>query len=144
VANGAAKDTAAEAKPPRVDLTGQGTILLVEDEEGLRSLNARGLRSRGYTVIEASNGVEALEVFDEKDGAVDLVVSDVVMPEMDGPTLLRAMRQRNPDLKIIFVSGYAEDAFAKSLEENEKFDFLAKPFALSALVAKVKETMAPS
>lgn len=144
VANGAPKDTAAEAKPPRVDLTGQGTILLVEDEEGLRSLNARGLRSRGYTVIEASNGVEALEVFDEKDGAVDLVVSDVVMPEMDGPTLLRAMRQRNPELKIIFVSGYAEDAFAKSLEENEKFDFLAKPFALSALVAKVKETMAPS
>jgi two-component system, cell cycle sensor histidine kinase and response regulator CckA len=142
-ANGAPKDTAAEAKP-RVDLTGQGTILLVEDEEGLRSLNARGLRSRGYTVIEASNGIEALEALDEKDGAVDLVVSDVVMPEMDGPTLLRAMRKRNPNLKIIFVSGYAEDAFAKSLEENEKFDFLAKPFALSALVAKVKETMAPS
>jgi len=142
-ASGAPKDTAMEAKP-RVDLTGQGTILLVEDEEGLRSLNARGLRSRGYTVIEASNGIEALEALDEKDGAVDLVVSDVVMPEMDGPTLLRAMRERNPDLKIIFVSGYAEDAFAKSLEENEKFDFLAKPFALSALVAKVKETMAPS
>jgi two-component system, cell cycle sensor histidine kinase and response regulator CckA len=132
-----------EAKP-RVDLTGQGTILLVEDEEGLRSLNARGLRSRGYTVIEASNGIEAMEALEEKNGAVDLVVSDVVMPEMDGPTLLRAMRARNPSLKIIFVSGYAEDAFAKSLEENEKFDFLAKPFALSALVAKVKETMAPS
>jgi two-component system cell cycle sensor histidine kinase/response regulator CckA len=141
--NGAARETAAEPKP-RADLTGQGTILLVEDEEGLRSLNARGLRSRGYTVIEASNGIEALEALEEKDGAIDLVVSDVVMPEMDGPTLLRKMRGRNPDLKIIFVSGYAEDAFAKSLEENEKFDFLAKPFALSALVAKVKETMAPS
>jgi two-component system, cell cycle sensor histidine kinase and response regulator CckA len=138
----AAKE-AAEARP-RADLTGQGTILLVEDEEGLRSLNARGLRSRGYTVIEASNGVEAMEALEQKNGAVDLVVSDVVMPEMDGPTLLRAMRARNPELKIIFVSGYAEDAFAKSLEENEKFDFLAKPFALSALVAKVKETMAPS
>jgi two-component system cell cycle sensor histidine kinase/response regulator CckA len=143
VADAAAKETPAEAKP-RTDLTGHGTILLVEDEEGLRSLNARGLRSRGYTVIEASNGVEAMEALEEKNGAVDLVVSDVVMPEMDGPTLLRAMRARNPDLKIIFVSGYAEDAFAKSLEENEKFDFLAKPFALSALVAKVKETMAPS
>jgi two-component system, cell cycle sensor histidine kinase and response regulator CckA len=131
----------AEAKP-RADLTGQGTILLVEDEEGLRSLNARGLRSRGYTVIEASNGVEAMEALEEKNGAVDLVVSDVVMPEMDGPTLLRALRARNPNLKIIFVSGYAEDAFAKSLEETEKFDFLPKPFALSALVAKVKETMA--
>ncbi len=142
--NGSAKDGAAEPPKPRVDLTGQGTILLVEDEEGLRSLNARGLRSRGYTVVEASNGIEALEALEERDGAIDLVVSDVVMPEMDGPTLLRSMRKRNPNLKIIFVSGYAEDAFAKSLEENEKFDFLAKPFALSALVAKVKETMAAS
>ena len=139
----AAKEAAAEAKP-RADLTGQGTILLVEDEEGLRSLNARGLRSRGYSVIEASNGIEALEALEEKNGAVDLVVSDVVMPEMDGPTLLKAMREKNPDLKIIFVSGYAEDAFEKSMPENQQFAFLPKPFALAALVAKVKETMAPS
>jgi two-component system cell cycle sensor histidine kinase/response regulator CckA len=141
--NGAGKDAAAASKP-RADLTGQGTILLVEDEEGLRSLNARGLRSRGYSVIEASNGIEALEALEEKDGAVDLVVSDVVMPEMDGPTLLKAMRGRNPDLKIIFVSGYAEDAFEKSLPENQQFAFLPKPFTLSQLVAAVKETMAPS
>ncbi len=80
------------APKPSADLTGQGTILLVEDEEGLRSLNARGLRSRGYSVIEASNGVEAMEALEEKNGAVDLVVSDVVMPEMDGPTLLKEMR----------------------------------------------------
>jgi two-component system cell cycle sensor histidine kinase/response regulator CckA len=66
------------------------------------------------------------------------------MPEMDGPTLLREMRVRNPNLKIIFVSGYAEEAFEKSLPENEQFAFLAKPFALSALVEKVKETMASS
>ncbi|HEY5127940.1 MAG TPA: PAS domain-containing protein [Bradyrhizobium sp.] len=143
VANGAAREPQAEAKP-RADLTGQGTILLVEDEEGLRSLNARGLRSRGYSVIEASNGVEALEALEEKNGAVDLVVSDVVMPEMDGPTLLKTMRGRNPDLKIIFVSGYAEDAFEKSLPENQQFAFLPKPFTLSQLVAAVKETMTPS
>jgi two-component system cell cycle sensor histidine kinase/response regulator CckA len=141
-ANGAAREAQAEAKP-RTDLTGQGTILLVEDEEGLRSLNARGLRSRGYSVIEASNGVEALEALEEKDGAVDLVVSDVVMPEMDGPTLLKTMRGKNPDLKIIFVSGYAEDAFEKSLPENQQFAFLPKPFTLSQLVAAVKETMTP-
>jgi two-component system cell cycle sensor histidine kinase/response regulator CckA len=139
----AAKETPADAKP-RADLTGQGTILLVEDEEGLRSLNARGLRSRGYSVIEASNGLEALEALEEKNGAVDLVVSDVVMPEMDGPTLLKMMRGKNPDLKIIFVSGYAEDAFEKSLPENQQFAFLPKPFTLSQLVAAVKETMAPS
>jgi two-component system cell cycle sensor histidine kinase/response regulator CckA len=142
-ANGAAKEPAAEAKP-RTDLTGQGTILLVEDEEGLRSLNARGLRSRGYSVIEASNGIEAMEALEQENGAVDLVVSDVVMPEMDGPTLLKTMRGRNPDLKIIFVSGYAEDAFEKSLPENQQFAFLPKPFTLSQLVAAVKETMAPS
>ncbi len=137
------------AKPPvdarpRTDLTGQGTILLVEDEDGLRSLNARGLRSRGYSVIEASNGIEAMEELEKKNGAVDLVVSDVVMPEMDGPTLLKTMRDRNPDLKIIFVSGYAEDAFEKSLPENQQFAFLPKPFTLSQLVAAVKETMTPS
>jgi two-component system cell cycle sensor histidine kinase/response regulator CckA len=63
------------------------------------------------------------------------------MPEMDGPTLLKEMRGRNPDLKIIFVSGYAEDAFARSLPENEQFSFLPKPFTLSQLVAQVKETM---
>jgi two-component system cell cycle sensor histidine kinase/response regulator CckA len=141
--NGAATE-AAESPKPKPDLTGQGTILLVEDEDGLRSLNARGLRSRGYSVIEASNGIEAIEALEEKNGAVDLVVSDVVMPEMDGPTLLREMRVRNPNLKIIFVSGYAEEAFEKSLPENEQFAFLAKPFALSALVEKVKETMASS
>jgi two-component system, cell cycle sensor histidine kinase and response regulator CckA len=138
--NGAAK--AAEQKP-RTDLTGQGTILLVEDEEGLRALNARGLRSRGYTVVEAENGIEAMEALEAQSGAIDLVVSDVVMPEMDGPTLLKAMREKNPDIKFIFVSGYAEDAFEKSLPEGQQFDFLPKPFTLSQLVAAVKETMAP-
>ncbi|MGC2777423.1 MAG: PAS domain-containing protein [Bradyrhizobium sp.] len=141
--NGAAREPAAAEPKPRADLTGQGTILLVEDEEGLRALNARGLRSRGYSVIEASNGVEAMEALEERDGNVDLVVSDVVMPEMDGPTLLKVMRERNPEIRIIFVSGYAEDAFEKSLPENQQFAFLPKPFTLSQLVAAVKETMAP-
>ena len=124
-----------------VDLTGQGTILLVEDEEGLRRLNARGLASRGYTVIEASNGIEALEELERHGGHVDLVVSDVVMPEMDGPTLLKELRERNPKVRIIFVSGYAEDAFGKSLSEDDRPAFLAKPFTLKQLIAAVKETM---
>jgi len=131
----------AEAKP-MADLTGHGTILLVEDEEGLRGLNARGLTSRGYTVLEAGNGVEAIELIESRGGDVDLVVSDVVMPEMDGPTLAKELRTRNPGLKIIFVSGYAEDAFEKNLPDEVKFNFLAKPFTLKQLVAAVKETMA--
>ena len=137
-ANGAA---AAESNRTATDLTGQGTVLLVEDEEGLRALNARGLVSRGFTVFEAGNGVEAIELLERQGGHVDLVVSDVVMPEMDGPTLLKELRARNPQVKFIFVSGYAEDAFAKSLPENERPDFLAKPFTLKQLVAAVKETM---
>ncbi|MGD0420345.1 MAG: response regulator [Xanthobacteraceae bacterium] len=124
------------------DLTGEGTILLVEDEEGLRALNARGLTSRGYTVLEAGNGVEAIDVLEKSDKPVDLVVSDVVMPEMDGPTLARELRIRNPGLKIIFVSGYAEDAFQKSLPEHGQFAFLPKPFTLKQLVAAVKEMLA--
>jgi two-component system cell cycle sensor histidine kinase/response regulator CckA len=137
----AAAEAATAEEVKRSDLTGRGTILLVEDEEGLRMLNARGLASRGYTVLEASNGVEAIDVLEGQGGHVDLVVSDVVMPEMDGPTLVKELRQRNPALKIIFVSGYAEEAFEKNLPDSEKFAFLAKPFTLKQLVAQVKETM---
>jgi two-component system cell cycle sensor histidine kinase/response regulator CckA len=123
------------------DLTGEGTVLLVEDEEGLRGLNARGLTSRGFTVLEAGNGIEAIEVLEKSDRPVDIVVSDVVMPEMDGPTLARELRIRNPNLKIIFVSGYAEDAFQKHLPEPGQYGFLPKPFTLKQLVAAVKETL---
>ena len=114
----------------------------MEDEEGLRALNARGLTSRGYTVLEASNGIEAIEVLEKCDGKVDLVVSDVMMPEMDGPTLLKELRRRDPAVRIVFVSGYAEDAFQKSMPEQGQYAFLPKPFTLKQLVAAVKETLA--
>ncbi|WP_407530804.1 cell cycle histidine kinase CckA [Methylobacterium oryzisoli] len=129
-------------KAPAADLTGRGTILLVEDEDPVRAVNARALAARGYTVLEAASGVEALAIMGERDTAVDLVVSDVVMPEMDGPTLLRELRKRHPDLKVIFVSGYAEDAFQKNLPEGEEFNFLPKPFSLKQLVETVKTTIA--
>jgi two-component system cell cycle sensor histidine kinase/response regulator CckA len=120
------------------DMTGQGTVLLVEDEDAVRAVNCRALSARGYTVLEAASGIEALEIVDAHEGTIDLVVSDVVMPEMDGPTLLGELRKRRSDLKIIFVSGYAEDAFAKHLPEGETFSFLAKPFSLKQLVETVK------
>jgi two-component system cell cycle sensor histidine kinase/response regulator CckA len=127
---------------PMADLTGSATILLVEDEEAVRAFAARALISRGYTVHEAATGAEALEVMEVTGGKIDLVVSDVVMPEMDGPSLLRELRKTRPDLKIIFVSGYAEDAFKKNLPENEQFNFLPKPFSLKQLATTVKETLA--
>jgi two-component system, cell cycle sensor histidine kinase and response regulator CckA len=133
---------AGEMHAAATDLTGRGTILLVEDEEGLRALNARGLQSRGYTVIEAGNGIEALQEMEKRGGEVDIVVSDVVMPEMDGLALMRELKKRKPDIKIIFVSGYAEDAFDKNLPDQTQFNFLPKPFTLKQLVRVVKETMA--
>jgi two-component system cell cycle sensor histidine kinase/response regulator CckA len=130
-----------EAQPQATDLTGSATILLVEDEEAVRAFGKRALMSRGYTVHEAGSGTEALAVMEETGGSVDLVVSDVVMPEMDGPSLLRELRKTRPDLKIIFVSGYAEDAFAKNLPEGEQFHFLPKPFSLKQLATAVKEAL---
>ncbi|WP_378951884.1 cell cycle histidine kinase CckA [Mesorhizobium sp. ANAO-SY3R2] len=123
------------------DLSGSATVLLVEDEDAVRMGGVRALTSRGYTVHEASSGVEALEVFEELGGKVDIVVSDVVMPEMDGPTLLGELRKRQPDIKFIFVSGYAEDAFAKNLPADAQFGFLPKPFSLKQLATVVKEVL---
>lgn len=123
------------------DLSGSATVLLVEDEDAVRMGGVRALTSRGYKVHEASSGIEALEIYRELDGAVDIVVSDVVMPEMDGPTLLGELRKENPDIKFVFVSGYAEDAFAKNLPEDAKFGFLPKPFSLKQLATVVKEML---
>jgi two-component system cell cycle sensor histidine kinase/response regulator CckA len=123
------------------DLSGSATVLLVEDEDAVRMGGVRALTSRGYTVHEASSGVEALELFEELDGKVDIVVSDVVMPEMDGPTLLGELRKRQPDIRFVFVSGYAEDAFAKNLPEDAQFGFLPKPFSLKQLATVVKEVL---
>jgi two-component system, cell cycle sensor histidine kinase and response regulator CckA len=122
------------------DLTGTGRVLLVEDEEVVRNFAARALKRQGYKVLEASSGVEALEVMEKHKGKIDIVVSDVVMPEMDGPTLLKELRKTNPDLKIIFVSGYPNDAFKAALGD-ENFAFLPKPFSLPQLAAKVKEEL---
>jgi two-component system, cell cycle sensor histidine kinase and response regulator CckA len=128
------------AEKPK-DLTGRGTVLLVEDEDAVRSFAARALAQRGYHVLEATTGAEALDVFSNYDGEVDLVVSDVVMPEMDGPTLMAKLRLERPDLKIIFISGYAEDSFRRHLAENEDFMFLQKPFDLKELAAAVKAAL---
>lgn len=131
------------ARKPEVtrDLTGAGRVLLVEDEDVVRNFAARALSRQGYEVLEAGTGVEALEVMRREQRRVDLVVSDVIMPEMDGPTLLKELRKTKPDLKFIFVSGYPDDAFRKSLDDGQDYAFLPKPFTLPQLAAKVKEEL---
>lgn len=126
----------------RKDLTGHGTVLLVEDEEAVRRFAARALESRGYNVLKATTGVEALDVLAEHGNEIDLVISDVMMPEMDGPKLLQQMRKTLPDMKVIFISGYAEEALRRELAEDESFVFLPKPFSLKDLASAVKEALA--
>jgi two-component system cell cycle sensor histidine kinase/response regulator CckA len=140
---GPSEGTAAEGgeKDGGRDLTGKGTILLVEDEDAVRIFAARALRNKGYTVLEANSGEAALEIVTGHDGVIDLLISDVVMPNMDGPTLIKQARKHRQDMKIIFISGYAEDAFRKNLDRDEPFSFLPKPFSLKQLAGKVKEAI---
>ena len=132
---------AAAAAAPARDLTGHERILLVEDEESVRAFSARALRATGYEMLEAEGGEEAIEVLEDHDYQVDLIISDVVMPEMDGPTMLKSIRHKMPDLKIIFVSGYAEESVRRDIEDDQSVDFLPKPYSLDQINSKVKEVL---
>jgi two-component system cell cycle sensor histidine kinase/response regulator CckA len=123
------------------DLTGTGTILLVEDEDAVRVFSARALRNKGYQVLEARSGEAALSVLNTESNRIDLLVSDVVMPHMDGPTLIRHVRDKRPDMKVIFISGYTEDKFRDQIDAGEHIHFLPKPFSLKQLAGKVKEVL---
>ncbi len=125
------------------DLTGIGTILLVEDEDAVRLFSARALRNKGYQVLEARSGEAALEIVGEHLNEIDLIISDVVMPRVDGPTMVKEVRSRRADLPVIFISGYAEDAFRRRIDAGEEVNFLLKPFTLKQLAAKVKEVLEP-
>jgi two-component system cell cycle sensor histidine kinase/response regulator CckA len=125
----------------RRDLTGAGTILLVEDEDAVRLFSARALRNKGYKVVEAKSGEAALELISADSANVDLLITDVVMPQMDGTTLIKHVRERLPEMKVICISGYAEEAFRNRLDSAENVHFLPKPFSLDQLAGKVKEVM---
>ncbi len=124
---------------PLRDLTGQGRILLVEDEAAVRSFAARSLRLRGYTVLESGSGDQALALLQDRDVKVDMFISDVIMPGTDGPTWVRRALLDRPDVKVIFVSGYAEDAFENGSPNVANSVFLPKPFSLTDLTRMVKE-----
>src|SRR6266404_4278440 len=123
------------------DLTGAGTILLVEDEDAVRLFSARTLRNKGYKVIEARSGEAALVIMGQDSEPIDLLITDVVMPEMDGPALVEEVRSRRPDMKVIFISGYAESAFRQQASDGSMLHFLAKPFSLKQLATKVKDVL---
>jgi two-component system cell cycle sensor histidine kinase/response regulator CckA len=138
----AAGDAAAKApvaKPVQGDLWGTGTVLLVEDEAMVRAVAERALARQGYTVLSAENGEAALELL-QTSAKPDLLISDVVMPTMDGPTMVRHARKRYPDLKIIFMSGYAEEQLRKSID-LDNVAFLPKPFSVQQLAEAARAAL---
>jgi two-component system cell cycle sensor histidine kinase/response regulator CckA len=116
-------------------------VLIVEDEHAVRRFAVRALKSRGYEVVEAETGEDALALLNEPGRAVDLMVSDVMMPSMDGGTLVREARAKRPGLKIVLVSGYGASALRGILDQHADVEFLAKPFGLDELTAKVAEVL---
>ncbi|GHT88458.1 hybrid sensor histidine kinase/response regulator [Alphaproteobacteria bacterium] len=121
------------------DLSGNETVLLVEDEDAVRMFSARALREKGYRVLEATCAEEALSIAANK--KFELLITDVVMPKMDGPTLNKKLRENIKDMKTIFISGYTEDTFRKDLDKDSKIHFLSKPFTLKDLATKVKDVL---
>jgi len=128
-------------KAKKDELWGSGTVLLVEDEPTVRSVAERALTRHGYTVITAESGEDALAVL-AKNEPIDLLISDVVMPGMDGPTMVREARQSRPELKILFMSGYAEEQLRKSID-IENVNFLPKPFSVTELAEAARRAVMP-
>ncbi|HYD27925.1 cell cycle histidine kinase CckA [Brevundimonas sp.] len=128
------------AKAPR-DLSGAGRILFVEDEAAVRGIAARLLRQRGYEVIEAADGEEALALAEEHAGTIDMMISDVIMPGLDGPSLLKKARPFLGDAPVMFISGYAESDFSDLLQDEVGVSFLPKPLDIKTLAERVKQEL---
>ncbi|WBQ13589.1 response regulator [Hyphomonadaceae bacterium BL14] len=133
---------AAEAKPEPRDQAGHGRILFVEDEQMLRSVAANTLRRKGYEVVEACDGEEALEILEAEPDSFDLLLSDVVMPGMSGPKLLSNARHLLGSARIVFISGYAEEDFSDTISADLAISFLPKPFEIQDLAERVKHELA--
>ncbi|WP_374512607.1 ATP-binding protein, partial [Brevundimonas sp.] len=129
-----------KAKAPR-DLSGAGRILFVEDEAAVRGIAARLLRQRGYEVIEAADGEEALELAEQHAGQIDMMISDVIMPGLDGPSLLKKARPYLGDAPVMFISGYAESDFSDLLQDEAGVSFLPKPLDIKTLAERVKQEL---
>ena len=129
-----------KVKAPR-DLSGAGRILFVEDEDAVRGIAARLLRHRGYEVIEAADGEEALMLAEEHAGQIDMMISDVIMPGLDGPSLLKKARKYLGDAPVMFISGYAESDFSDLLQDEAGVSFLPKPLDIKTLAERVKQEL---
>lgn len=134
-----ASEAPSDEKPKQASVEGNETILVVEDSEMLRNLACRVLRNHGYNVLEADNGARALLICEQHVGSIDLVLTDVVMPEMSGRQLAEHLRKRRMGAKVLFMSGYTDDAVIRHGILEAEVSFLQKPFTPSSLAQKVRE-----
>jgi len=135
-------DVDAVAVAPVVDVGPvDGIVLLVEDEAPVRAFASRALQLRGFKVLEAESGEEALEVLKDTKTHVDLVVTDVVMPGLDGPSWVKEARKTRPEMKVVFVSGYSEENFSENESHIPNSIFLPKPFSLDQLTSTVRSQL---
>lgn len=137
----AAPEEKPKTDPKPADLAGRGRLLLVEDEDAVRSIAAKTLAKRGYDVVEACDGEEAYDILVSDEDGFDLLVSDVVMPGLDGPGLLAKAGDLLKDTRVIFISGYAEEQFSDTLSRDRNISFLPKPFTLTQLAERVKAVL---
>ena len=136
------RDVPVAAKPePSATTRGSETLVVAEDDEMVRQVAVRVLRSQGYTVIEAARGAAAIQRFEELQGKVDLLITDVVMPEMSGKDLAEQLRARWPNLRVLFTSGYTEDTIVHHGAVDAGVNFLAKPYFPADLVRRVREAL---
>ena len=124
-----------------LSLRGSETILVAEDEDGVRSLTREVLEKYGYTVLEAANGEEALKVAEQHEGPLDLLLSDVVMPRMGGPELAQALLAKRPTVKVLYMSGYTDHPMVRRGVVNAGVAFLQKPFTPTVLVSRIREVL---
>ena len=129
------------APPPPSVRGGSETVLLVEDEHLVRQLTHEILRRHGYRVLQAGDGLQALEVLRGHAGRIDLLLTDVVMPRMSGRELVEQARPLRPDMRILYVSGYSEEAIARQGQLTEGIELLSKPFTPSVLTAKIRQLL---
>jgi len=134
-------DKVKEEAENKLDYSGNGVIALVEDEDAVRLFAKSVLVSKGYEVLEYNCAKSAMESIHADLDRVDLIISDVMMPEMTGPAFIKEIRKTKPNIKVIFISGYGEEAFDEEYGNSRDFNFIPKPFKLKQLVAKVKEVI---
>jgi DNA-binding NtrC family response regulator len=137
---GQAIDRAAPS-PSRKSLLGSETILLAEDEQGVREAIRDYLRARGYVVLEAHNPKAAMQIADDYYGPIHLLITDLVMPEINGLDLVKRLQPNRPEMRVLYISGYTDRGIAGATTVDDQLNFLQKPFAFDALGHKLRDIL---